>query len=85
MLKPQELRIAGEILPFLNDPTTPIGRDFATQATLLHLPAGTTIFQKAMSVVYLLCSAAVLCVCSKSVKRGEKSRSTASVAARAAF
>jgi len=46
MLKPQELRIAGEILPFLNDPTTPIGRDFATQATLLHLPAGTTIFSE---------------------------------------
>jgi CRP/FNR family transcriptional regulator len=46
MLTPQELRIASEILPFLGGPATPIGQYFTTQATLLHIPAGTTIFSE---------------------------------------
>jgi CRP/FNR family transcriptional regulator len=46
MLTPQELRIAKEILPFLGDPATQIGQDFTTQATLLHIPAGTIIFSE---------------------------------------
>ncbi len=44
MLQSAELQLAGAILPFLRDPSSPITRDFAAQATLLRLSAGTTIF-----------------------------------------
>ncbi|GIV88742.1 MAG: cyclic nucleotide-binding protein [Chloroflexus sp.] len=44
MLQPHELQLAGDILPFLRDPTAAIARDFTVQATLLRLPAGATIF-----------------------------------------
>ena len=44
MLQPHEMRLAGDLLDFLGDPSTAIARDFATQATLMHIASGVTVF-----------------------------------------
>ncbi len=45
MLTPVQLHEAIALLPFLDNPTTPLCRDFSTQTTLLRFPAGTTVFE----------------------------------------
>ncbi|WP_298815841.1 Crp/Fnr family transcriptional regulator [Chloroflexus sp.] len=44
MINAREFHLASELLPFLQDPAAPIARDFTSQATMLSIPSGATIF-----------------------------------------
>lgn len=46
MLTSDQLKIAADMLPFLEDEGAPLTRDFVAQATLFRLPVGTTVFEE---------------------------------------